>query len=364
MKRLAWVLALAFCAVRAEEEPEIRMLRAQVEVAQMRLLQEQLMRSARGPAAASDAESAWLTALRAAMLSHVGSWDAPALLSMQSPGSALWPAALQWGLGDGLNLSLDSPIEGPIPAWLADAIRRRVATQQLPARTVEYPPVAGRWRAGRRYDGDLGIDWADAAVWSGPAVRDHAASYVQEAGTTRIRVAIGDGGELWQMALARGVAARLVLDDAGRALPWNERLPLRLELKLPVWLVTPQELIPATLTGLHQGDTCRGGGWTELRIDGQRRPPVWALLFLPDEATARAAIVKRLPTPAPDENNPTSAQAVGRLEVSWPDARLPALTLVAKRFGDMWGSYAELSQQPADDRRRLSAAGSPECAVR
>lgn len=358
----AFALGACLGTAAAEEPSELRIQRARVEAAQMRLASEHLLRSARARAAGGDFESEWITELRTAALAEVAAWDGPLLLEMESPGHALGLVAQQWTLADGLNMS-GAPVEGLMPSWLVEAIRQRVSTQRLPARAVE-PELSWRSNAGEFFYGAPPIDWESAPVWSGPAVRDHAASYVYDAGTTRIRIAAGDAPGLWRIAQARGVAARLVLDDTGRAMSWYESLPLRLELKLPVWLVTAQELIPATLTGLRIGDACHGGGWTELRIDGQRRPAIWAVLFLPDEATARAARVKRLPSPAPDPNASADAGAVSRLELSWPDDRLPALHLVAKRFGDIWGSYAELAQRPADENHRLSAAGSPECALR
>lgn len=311
---------------------------------------------------ADAADAAWSAELRAAVLAMVRRWNGLELIEGGPLSSALGAAGTAWGLGDGLIVEARS-VQGRVPAWLQDALRQQVAAQALPARRLDRPLRQQGWLGASRDGQSDTSGWEAPIVWAGPAVRDGVASYRSEGGQTRIRLAIGGGQDLWRIAQARGVAVRVSLDDGGQPLAWAAPLPLRLELQLPVWLVTPQELLPATLTVLRTGDSC-AGGHTELRLAGERQPPVWAVLFLPDEAAGRAARVRRIAPPPEPEGQSPQADAVSRLELSWPDRRLPTLHLVAKRFGDLWGSYVQQADRPPEQQGRLSAAGSPECAPR
>jgi hypothetical protein len=308
------------------------------------------------------ADAAWSAEWRAAVLAAVGRWDGPGLLLAGTLAEQLGSGAQVWGLSEGLELE-SRPVGGRLPAWLQEALRRQVAAQVLPARRLDNPLPQDDWMGAPLWTEPDKVQWDRPAVWAGPAVRDGVASYRSQGGQTRIRLAIGDPHALWQMARARGVAATLALDDEGQPLPWSARLPVRVQLQMPVWLVTPQELLPATLTAARTGDACEGG-YTELRLAGERQPPVWAVLFLPDEAAGRAARVRRIGPPPEPEGQSPQAGAVSRLELSWPDFRLPTLHLVAKRFGDVWGSTVRHAEPPPDSQGALSAAGSPECAPR
>lgn len=365
MKR-AFAFVVAASALRAVAAPptaEIGALRERAEAAQLRMTQDlvapPMPRAGEEPARAS--EAIWASALRAAVLAEVRGWSAQVLLDADSPAALLGHAAQVWTLGEGLQAQARD-VDAVLPAWLQEAIRQRVSELAMPARAAAAASAEGGWIASTPYEPDR-VDWRRPAVWSGPAVRDRAASYRSEGGTTRIRVAVGSASLLWRLALARGAGVRMTLDDAGRELRWTGRLPLRLELRLPVWLATPQGLVAATLTGARADGPCDGGGWTALQVAGNQQPAVWAILFLPDEASARAAQVRRIATPA--KGDQSTADQVGALEVAWPDQRLPPIRLVAKRFRDVWGSYAELAQPASkDEAARLSAAGSPECALR
>jgi hypothetical protein len=363
MKRVlvAMLAAVALGPAAAQRSAELEALRERAEAARARMNDEHLARGLRQPdAAASEAEAAWARAVRAAVLAEVRSWTAQSLLDGETPELLLSYGAQRLVLGEGLEL-VGAQLDAAIPEWLRDAMRQRIGELALTARSVEPGLAAGQWTASVRISEFDPPDWSGPTVWSAPAVRDRAASYRSEGGSTTIRVAAGAAPLLWRMAAARGVAARLVLDDTGRELRWNGRLPLRVELRLPVWLVTPQGLVAATLTGARGGSACDGGGWTSLQVAGNSQPAVWAILFLPDAATARAARVQRVAAPP---KGPSGADQIGALEVSWAEQRLPALRIVAKRFGDVWGSYAEHVNPPAgkDGAPRLSAAGTPECA--
>lgn len=361
-RRLLVVLGLGLAAA-AGAQPEMEALQDKLRQAQGRWASGPLLQ----PLRAADAEApdaAWSAELRAAVLPIVKRWDGLGLLKGGSlSGSHLGPASTGWGLGDGINLEARG-VTGRVPGWLQEAVRLQVAAQGLPARSLAQPLPRDDWQGAARWTEESSrLVWDQPTVWAGPAVRDGVASYRSEGGQTRIRLAIGEGPELWQIAQARGVAVRMTLDDGGQPLAWSAPLPLRLELQLPVWLVTPQELLLATLTAWRNGDSC-AGGYTELRLAGERQPPVWAVLFLPDEATGRAARVRRITPPPEPEGQSPQADAVSRLELSWPDRRLPTLHLVAKRFGDVWGSYVRHADRSPETQSRLSAAGSPECAPR
>lgn len=342
---LSTLLALlAAGAVHAAEGDDVASLAERWE--RQRLLQ---------PAAAERdaADAAWAAEMRAPLLANVGRLTLAELFGGATLRSSALLGRRPWRHDEGLQFAPD-PGDAFAPAWVQEALARRVAALSLPAAPPQ-PLRRDTWQA---------EDGRGAAVWSGPAVRDGVAQYRSDGSGTRIRLAIGDAAQLHALAAARGAALRVQLDDAGRPLRWDEALPLKLTTALPVWLVTPQELLPATLTTLRTGSAC-DGGHLELALAGPRQPPVWALLFLPDEATARAARVRRLPLPAPkpDEPAPVASQT-SRLEVAWPDGTLPTLQVVAKRFGELWGSYAEQPAAKDGESPRLSAAGSPECAPR
>ncbi len=363
---LALTLALAVgappaLAQAAPADPNERLQQARQRWVDAALLPSPRAAAADG-AAARRADAAWAAEAREALLARVRLLDGPTLLQqadLAGPAIAMPTAVL---LSDGLSLSFPT-IDGPMPPWLLAALRRQVASASLPARRLDQPLPTGTWldSVPQAY-GDQ-TNWAQPAVWAGPAVRDGVADYRREGGHTRIRLAIGNGMALWELARSRGVAVRLRLDDAS-ANAFGAP-PLHMELQLPVWLLTPQQLLPATLTALRYRSDC-ALGYTELQLAGDSQPAVWAVLFLPDEASGRAAQVRRIaPPPEPEGQVPgLGARRSSRLEVSWPDGRLPALHVVARRFGELWGSYVQLAQPGAGDMRRISAAGSPECALR
>jgi len=218
-----------------------------------------------------------------------------------------------------------------------------------------------------------------AMAWAGPAVRDHA-QYVENDGHTRIRVSRTQENSLKVLvawAYQRGLPLKLSL-DASKPLDSVKPLPILAKTNIPVWLVTPQGLVAARLTSLHTGDPCLGGGWLELEAGAGLRPAIWAILFLPEEVRASAAIIERL-KPEPD-SDPYLLAMHSKLTVSWPDMRLPMLTVSAKKFqwrkypqreketppilGTAWGTIIETAVPEQGQLARISAAGTPECLPR
>lgn len=315
------------------------------------------------------AEQAWAAEVRRAAMTAVAKWPDEQLLSN---GSAL--NLLLGEAGQRAHLAADlgvetRPVTGIAPPWLLAAIADRVGRVALaPGRTVAGSAAAPAPASGWVNTLEGSANWASPVVWSGPTVRDRVASYRAGGTRTRVRLAVGDLRAAWKMAESRGAAARLALDADVRELSWDAPLPLRLALQLPAWFVTAQGLVATTLVGLRSGDSCDGGSYSEYVVEGAFQAAVWGVLFLPDAAAAKAARVRRLPAPTdPEERG--AAQQVGRLEVAWPDARMPRLHIVAKRFGDIWGSYAELPDSPSvyegqARKPRISASGTPECALR
>jgi hypothetical protein len=360
MKALTLLLPWLLFAGAAAAQADLQRLTDRLAPVQGRWMDGRLLQPLRS-ADTEAADLAWAAEVRAAVLEAVQRWDGPQLLQTGALSDLLSLAAQTWKLDDGVNLQA-SVSTGLVPRWLQDAVRQQVSRQSLPARRLDKPSPAGEWMGAARWTEPGRLRWDLAAVWSGPAVRDGVAVYRNDGADTRIRLAIGDSHELWQLAQARGVAVRMALDDAGQPLPWGGPLPIHLELQVPVWLVTPQALLPAMLTAMRSGDSCQGG-YVEVRVAGDQQPPVWAVLFLPDEAAGRAARIRRL-APPPQPEGQSASGKTSRLELSWPDRRLPTLHLVAKQFGDLWGTYVELADHPPAGPGRLSAAGSPECVLR
>lgn len=257
-----------------------------------------------------------------------------------------------------------------LPDWVTSALRARIAAFKPAAvRPVSVPRGNIRlWWQGEA-DGQPG----DALIWSGPAVKDGVARYTTITSTTGSRTTIrlaswpAQASSLISWAASHGAPLTATLDEAALPLSLAQAVPVRLDTAVAVWLVTPQELLPATLKALHTGDACQGGGWIEVEIPGNRQPAIWGTLFLPDPALGTTATARRLPAEKPTEGS--SATQVSRVEVSWPDRRLSPLLISAKQFGSttgaVWGTQADVlvveNGQP--NARRLSGSGKPACGI-
>jgi len=269
------------------------------------------------------------------------------------PLSQLLPA-LRWGYGtmanpydgdlDLLGIRITNyavASERSVPEWLTEALVRRVQQLGLQGGAAKRPVRPLRWQYSPWYEPEKSayteLEFA-AMAWAGPAVRDHA-QYVENDGHTRIRVSRTQENSLKVLvawAYQRGLPLKLSL-DASKPLDSVKPLPILAKTNIPVWLVTPQGLVAARLTSLHTGDPCLGGGWLELEAGAGLRPAIWAILFLPEEVRASAAIIERL-KPEPD-SDPYLLAMHSKLTVSWPDMRLPMLTVSAKKF--QWRKYPQ-----------------------
>lgn len=320
------------------------------------------------------------------------------LEQLDQPLSELLPA-LRWGnaatagnqdVNYGSDLltvlvGLSAQRERSVPEWLTEALARRIqqlAMMRATAKRLNSPLVWSYelpdWSgSGTNAFTELNIG---AMAWAGPAVRDHA-QYVDMADRTRTRIRIDHTPyplkELAAWTHQHGQALKLSLDNS---LPLDSETPMPVvaRVDVPVWLITPQGLVTARLTGLHTGNACVGGGWLELEVAGGARPAIWAILFLPEKALASRAVVKRqIPAPNPEAY---LLAAHSQLAVSWPDKRLPTLNITAKQFqwrnypqrendtppvlGTAWGTTIETTLPGQNEATRISAAGTPACLPR
>lgn len=267
-----------------------------------------------------------------------------------------------------------------LPDWVTPALRARIAAfKPSAARPASVPRGNTKlWWAGEieaRPDGQgsPASPPADALVWSGPAVKDGVARYTTSTGLSGSRTTIrlaswpAQASSLISWAASHGAPLTITLDESALPLSLAQAVPVRVDTAIAVWLVTPQELLPATLKTLRTGDACQGGGWIEVEITGNRQPAIWGTLFLPDPALGTTATARRLP--AEKQSEGSSATQVSRVEVSWPDRRLSPLLISAKQFasttGSIWGTQADVlvvdNGQPT--ARRLSGSGKPACGI-
>lgn len=321
-------------------------------------------------------EIAPLPQWRTLALAELRAADLPTLLGAHATLDNWMPALTHhFAFHEGNSNSGDSTwldvqaVQGPLPEgraqrlpdWAAPALRERLSAWA-------GPTSARRTHAPKGWDGELDATPGAALVWSGPAVKTGVARY-QTTGTpgaerTRVRLALWPAhtAALLRWTAPRGIALRLTLDDSTQPLSLALPVPVRIDVSIPVWLITPQGLQAATLKALHTGDACHGGSWADIEWPGSRQPAIWGTLFLPDAATAAAAQVRRLPAERPTEGS--AATSVSRLEVRWPGRQLNALLISAKQFGTVWGTQADVlvyDDQGQPTARRLSGSGQPAC---
>lgn len=266
------------------------------------------------------------------------------------------------------------PKDQSVPEWLREALIHRIAQLGLPAGSARRPVLPLRWLDSpdwREFEPSASTEIEVAAMaWAGPARREHA-RYFDDDQQTRIH--IPGVYALWKLALwaqRRGLPLHVSL-DARMPLAQEQPLPILARTDVPVWLLTPQGLVAARLTGLHTGDACLGGGWLELKVASGLRPAVWAILFLPDGTLASSAVVKRQkPAPEPDAY---LLAAHSQLTVSWSGTQLPTLTVSVRKFqwepatpqpDVVWGTIVETAAPGSAESVRVSAAGTPECLPR
>ncbi len=325
-----------------------------------------------------------LPQLKPLALAELRSGDIPALLGADAPLDN-WMPSLTYHYAY-LDHSDDAaygaewlPVQiqqGPLPGaraqrlpdWVTSAVRARVASFKLPSRPAGNP----RRQARLLWEGEVDATPGDAMVWSGPAVKTGVARYTVSttastttSNRTTVRLASwpAQAASLINWAGTHGLQLTATLDESALPLSLAQPVPVRLDTAIPVWLVTPQELIPATLKALRTGDACHGGGWIEIEYAGTRQPAIWGTLFLPDAGIAAAATASRMPPEKPSEGS--NATFVSRVKVAWPDHRVNALLITAKQFGSVWGTQADVLvvENGLPSARRLSGSGTPACGI-
>lgn len=268
-----------------------------------------------------------------------------------------------------------------LPVWYQREIEEAVRRLSLPARRVVRDGPVQAWSV---KDGA----WA----WAGPSVKEGSASYRQDNAGMFVRLAMEEkqGTEIyrWAQAFGHRIDLRLVAGDQPRY-P-HSSLILEGKTDIPVWIVSPEGLLPARLSAFRSGGTaCEGSQWMELQYAGEAMPAVWAVLIFADQNLAKSAVVRRV------KNNEELGYRETRrseLTLTWPQGKLPALRILARRFdwmeadqtglpdpkrslGHAWGSQVLTSMSPAEMReqgyapaadgrlveRMLSAAGTPAC---
>lgn len=175
---------------------------------------------------------------------------------------------------------------------------------------------------------------AQARVFAGPAVKDGVAAYRKVPGGTVVRIPLSASPE--------ELDAWIVSHDLELTLSLRRDASLRVvegRTAVPAWLVSPEGLHAATLTAFSIGeDSCGDSQWMEFQLDGDKAPPVWAVLLLPQADMAKDASVKRLPGGKPDEGEEALRS---ELEVRWTNNWLQPLRLTARRFDVAFQAYEE-----------------------
>lgn len=232
------------------------------------------------------------------------------------------------------------------PGWAIDYFADEIQKMSIPRSARKAPPAAPRgrqaftWGSQRDLEKNTVIKAAQALAFAGPAVKDGVAAYRKVPGGMVVRLPLSaslDDLDTWIMSHDLGLALSLRRDEP--RLVW-EPLVVEGHTAVPAWVVSPEGLYPATLTAFSVGqDSCSDSNWMELRLDGDKAPPVWAVLLLPQADMAKDASVKRLPGVKPDEGSGEALRS--ELEVRWSSNWLPPLRLMARRFDVAFSEYEE-----------------------
>lgn len=278
-------------------------------------------------------------------------------------------------------LAPNQPIYRELPVWYQSEIAAAVRGLSLPARRVARGDAAVAWSATE-----------GAWVWAGPTVKEGVASYRQGNGEMFVRLSMAEnqGTEIYRWAQAFGHRLDLQLAVSDQARYAHSPLILEAKTDIPVWIVSPEGLLPARLKGFRSGgEACDGSQWMELHYVGEAKPAVWAVLALADQNLAKSALVRRVKN---TEELGYRETRRSELSLTWPQGKLPALRILARRFdwmeadksglpdpkrslGYAWGSQVLTSMSPAEMReqgyapaadgrpveRMLSSAGTPAC---
>jgi hypothetical protein len=236
------------------------------------------------------------------------------------------------------------------PDWVIDYVADEIQKMSIPRGAGNTQPAAaprGRqeftWGSQRDSENNRTIiQAAQALAFAGPAVKDGVATYRKVPGGTAVRLPLSaslDELDSWIMSHDLGLALSL-RRDVPRLV--SEPLVIEGRTAVPAWLVSPTGLQAATLTAFSfviEENFCSDSNWMEFQFEGDKAPPVWAVLLLPQEDMAKDASVKRLPNAKPDENSGEAQR--GELEVRWTNNWLPPLRLTARRFDVAFSDYED-----------------------
>lgn len=232
----------------------------------------------------------------------------------------------------------------------AQSLSLAAKPKKLFAHKIESGWDTGAWQA----DGEnaiknpsLGDLSGFAKVWAGPVVNDNVVRYRKKDDKTIARVYFnGDGSNNFYSQfhpIMQGIWALAKLNDLGVAVSidnstneYELSYPLLFNLRMPLLIVTPDGLVPATLTTarLNNSGECNMGNWLELELADEKPISMWAFLVFPVPELAKSTIIKR-ENYVPSTFISDQEYMVGTrkmLALSWKGNVLPPLKIIATRF--------------------------------
>lgn len=186
-----------------------------------------------------------------------------------------------------------------------------------------------------------------AKVWAGPVVNDNVVRYRKKEDKTIARIYFNNDEYgryseptkqlmqgIWALAKLNDLGVAVSIDNSTNA--YELSYPLQFNLRLPLQIVTPDGLVPATLVSarLNNSGECNMGNWLELELADEKPISMWAFLAFPVPELAKSTIIKR-ETYTPDTFISDQEYMVGErkmLALSWKNQVLPPLKIVATRF--------------------------------
>ena len=193
-------------------------------------------------------------------------------------------------------------------------------------------------------------------VWAGPVVNDNVVRYRKKDDKTIARVYFNNGEYSSSfLTIMQGVWALAKLNDLGVAVSidnstnaYELSYPLQFNLRLPLQIVTPDGLVPATLVSarLNNSGECNMGNWLELELAEKKPISMWAFLAFPVPELAKSTMIKR-ETYVPNTFIAGQEYMVGArkmLALSWIGNVLPPLKIIATRFDYNLEEYDDKSK--------------------
>lgn len=253
---------------------------------------------------------------------------------------------------------------------LFDDFAKQAKSLPFPAQPKPQDEIAGGWEPNKLslmpkigitsswdtgawpIDGDNAIKNPDLdelsnlpKVWAGPVVNDNVVRYHKKNNKTIARVYFNGEGSgysrfqpfmqgIWAFARLHHIDISVSLEQ--NANQYALAFPLLFNLRMPIHIVTPDGLVPATLITARLNDKgeCNTGNWIELELASEKPIAMWAFLALPTPELAKSAKISRQNYEA-DKANPDSEYMVGLrkvLVVDWKENVLPELKIIATRY--------------------------------